>query len=156
MSEHPKIGEFSMLAEDNKELTRRHTECWNQGNVALLEELLAPDFIHHNPDRPDVRSREDYKRWFAESYRLFPDLHITVVIVVAEADKGAGLWTFRGTNTGDFELPAPAPATGKQVSVSGMNIFRFAEGKIVEEWLQEDTLGMLQQLGFMPAAEQAS
>ena len=139
-----------MSIEDNKQLARRHTECWNQGNVALIEELLAPDFIHHNPDRPDVRSREDYKRWFTESLRLFPDLHITVEDQVSEANTMAGRWTFRGTNTGDFEIPAPAPATGKQVSVSGMNIFRFAGGKIVEEWLLEDTMGLLQQLGFMP------
>ncbi len=145
-----------MSIEDNKELARRHEECWNQGNAALLEELLAPDFIHHDPDNPDVRNREDYKRWFAETHRLFPDFHITVEIVVAEADKVAGRWTWRGTNTGDFELPAPAPATGKQVSVSGMNIFRFAGGKIVEEWLQEDTMGMLQQLGLMPTPGQAS
>ena len=55
-----------MSTEDNKQLARRHTECWNQGNLALIEELLASDFIHHNPDRPDVRSREDYKRWFVE------------------------------------------------------------------------------------------
>jgi len=142
-----------MSIEDNKELARRHTEYWNQGNLALIEELLAHDFIHHNPDRPDVRSREDYKYWFAESCSLFPDLHITVDILVAEADTVAGRWTFRGTNTGDFERPAPAPATGKQVSVSGMNFFRFAAGKIVEEWLQEDTMGMLRQLGFMPEAE---
>ena len=79
-----------MSTEDNKEFLNRLNECWNQGNVALLEELLAPDFIHHDPDRPDVRSREDYKRWFAESHRLFPDLHITVEIVIAEVDKGGG------------------------------------------------------------------
>src|SRR5437879_2838022 len=62
-------------------------ECWNQGNLALIEELLAPDFIHHNPDRPDVRSREDYKRWFAESHRLFPDFHITVEVVSLKPTK---------------------------------------------------------------------
>jgi steroid delta-isomerase-like uncharacterized protein len=143
-----------MATEDNKELLHRLTECWNQGNVALLEEVLAPDFIHHDPDRPDVRSREDYKRWFAESHSLFPDLHLTTDILLAEGDKGATRWTFRGTNTGDFELPVPAPATGKPVSFSGMNIFRFAGGKIVEEWFQEDTMGLLQQLGLMPALEQ--
>jgi steroid delta-isomerase-like uncharacterized protein len=143
-----------MSTEDNKELARRHEECWNQGNVALLEELLAPDFIHHDPDHPDVRSREDYKRWFAESYHLFPDFHVTVEIVVAEGDYVAARWTWSGTNTGDFEGPAPTPATGKQVRVSGMNILRFAGGKIVEEWLLQDTMGLQQQLGFMPAPEQ--
>jgi steroid delta-isomerase-like uncharacterized protein len=143
-----------MSTEDNKELARRHTEAWNQGNIALIEEILAPDFIHYDPDRPDVRSREDYQRWFAESRSLFPDLHITTDIQIAEGDYMAGRWTFRGTNTGDFELPTSAPATGKQVTVSGMTIFRFSGGKIVEEWLQEDTMGLLQQLGFMPAPQQ--
>jgi len=79
-----------MSTEHHKELARRHAECWNQGNVVLLEELLAPDFLHHDPDRPDVRSREDYQRWFAESHRLFPDFQITVEIVVAEGDYLAG------------------------------------------------------------------
>jgi len=142
-----------MSIEDIMELGRRHEECWNQGNVALLEELLAPDLIRHDPSNPDVRSREDYIRWFTESHRLFPDFHITAEVAVVEADKLASYWTWRGTNTGDFESPAPAPATGKQVTVSGMNILRFAGGKIVEEWFQEDTMGMLQQLGFMPAPE---
>jgi len=145
-----------LSTEENKELHNRLTECWNQGNVALLEELLAPDFIHHDPDRPDIRSREDYKRWFAEGHSLFPDFHLTVEIVVAEADKVAGHWNWHGTNMGDFDLPAPAPATGKQVSVSGMNIFRFAGGKIAEEWFQADTMGLMQQLGFVPVPEQAS
>ena len=145
-----------MSTEDNKELLGRLTECWNQGNVALLDQLLALDFIHHDPNRPDVCSREDYKRWLTESHSLFPDLHITVEDQIAEADKVAGRWTFRGTNTGAFEAPTPLPATGKPVTVSGINIYRFAEGKIVEEWFQEDTMGMMQQLGFMPAAEQAS
>ena len=54
-----------MSTEDNKQLAHRHTECWNQGNLALIEELLAPDFTPHHPNRPDVRSREDSKRWFA-------------------------------------------------------------------------------------------
>ena len=51
-----------MSTEENKELVRRFTECWNQGNLALIEEFIAPDFIEHDPHIPDVRSREDYKR----------------------------------------------------------------------------------------------
>jgi steroid delta-isomerase-like uncharacterized protein len=145
-----------MSTEENKELLRRLTEGWNQGNLTLIEELIAPDFINHDPHRPDVRSRENYQHWVSESRSLFPDLHITVEDLVAEADKVAVRWTFRGTNTGDFETPTPSPATGKQVTVSGIDIYRFAGGKIVEEWFQEDTIGMMQQLGFLPVQEQAS
>jgi steroid delta-isomerase-like uncharacterized protein len=142
-----------MSTENNMELLVRLNECWNQGNVAPLDEILATDYIHHDPDRPDVRSREDYKRWVTESHSLFPDLQIIGEDQVAEADKVATRWTFHGTNNGDFETPAPLPATGKQVAFTGMNIYRFAGGKIVEEWFQEDTMGMLQQLGFMPTEE---
>ena len=142
-----------MSIENNMGLLVRLNECWNQGNVAPLDEILAPDYIHHDPDRSDVRSREDYKRWVTESHSLFPDLQIIGEDQVAEADKVVTRWTFHGTNTGDFETPAPLPATGKQVAFTGMNIYRFAGGKIVEEWFQEDTMGMLRQLGFMPEAE---
>ena len=145
-----------MSTEDNKELLCRLTECWNQGNLTLIEELIAPDFILHDPHRPDVRSRENYQHWVTESRSLFPDLHITVEDLVAEAGKVAVRWTFRGTNTGDFETPTPSPATGKQVTVSGIDIYHFAGGKIVEEWFQEETMGMMQQLGFLPVPEQAS
>ena len=142
-----------MSTEDNMDLLVRLNECWNQGNVAPLDEILASDYIHHDPGRPDVRSREDYKRWLAESHNLFPDLQIIGEDQVAEGDKVVTRWTFNGTNTGDFETPAPLPATGRKVAFMGMNIYRFAGGKIVEEWFLEDTMGMLQQLGFMPEAE---
>jgi|SRR6266566_2195160 steroid delta-isomerase-like uncharacterized protein len=145
-----------MSTENNKELLRRFTECWNQGNLALIEEFLAPDFIHHDPDRPDVRSREDYKRWFAESHHLFPGLHLTIEDLIAEVDKVVARWTFRGTNTGDFETPTPSPATGKQIITTGINIFLIKDGRIAEEWFQEDTMGMMQQLGFLPVPEQVS
>jgi steroid delta-isomerase-like uncharacterized protein len=145
-----------MSTEENKELIRRFAECWNQGSLALIEEFIATDFIQHDPQRPDIRSREDYKRWYAETHSLFPDLYITVEDLVAEADRVVARWTFRGTNTGDFETPAPSPATGKQVTVSGVDIFRLAGGKIVEAWFHEDTMGMMQQLGFLPVPEQAS
>jgi predicted ester cyclase len=70
---------------------------------------------------------------------------------VAEGDQVATRWIFRGTNTGDFVTPMPIPATGKQVTISGITIARFAGGKVVEDWHQVDTLGMLQQLGVIPS-----
>jgi steroid delta-isomerase-like uncharacterized protein len=145
-----------MSAEQNKELLRRFTACWNQRDLAQVDEFLAPDFVHHDPGRPDILSREDYKRWIIETHSLFPDMHLTIEDMVAEADRLAVRWMFRGTNTGDFEIPTPLPATGKQVIESGINIYRFAGGKIVEEWFEEDALGMMQQLGLLPVPEQVS
>ena len=93
-----------MSTEENKELHNRLTECWNQGNVAPLDEILAPDYMHHDPDRPDVRSREDYKRWVAESHSLFPDLQIIGEDQVAEIEPQAG----------EGELGQPGPQQQEQ------------------------------------------
>ncbi len=61
-----------------------------------------------------------------------------------------GRWTFRGTNIGDIVTPMPVPATGKQVTMTGILIVRFAGGKGVEVWDQADSLGLFQQLGLIP------
>jgi hypothetical protein len=68
-----------MSTEDNKALVRRAIEeVWNQGNVALIDELDAANFIHHDPDFPNFQTREDYKQWVTEARSSFPDLHLTV------------------------------------------------------------------------------
>ena len=146
-----------MSTEENKALVRRTVEeGWNQGNVAVFDELLAPNFICHDPGVPDVRTREDYKRWATEIRNAFPDFHLTIDNLIAEGDQVVVRWTARGTNTGDIVTPMPIPATGKQVTVTGITIDRFAGGKLVEIWQQWDTMGFMQQLGVIPAPGQAS
>jgi steroid delta-isomerase-like uncharacterized protein len=146
-----------MSTEENKAIVRRAIEeGWNQGHVAVFDELNAPTFINHDPGTPDVRTSEDYKRWVTESLSAFPNLHVTIEDLVAEGDQVAMRWTFRGTHTGDLVAPMPLPATGKQVTVTGITIVRVASGKGVEVWSQGDTMGFLQQLGVIPAPGQAS
>jgi steroid delta-isomerase-like uncharacterized protein len=141
-----------MSTEDNKALVRRAIEeGWNQGNVALIDELDAPNFIHHDPDFPNFQTREDYKQWVTEIRNAFPDLHLTIEDVIAEGGQVVARWTFRGTNTGDMVTPMHIPATGKQVTVTGITISRFAEGKVVEDWHQGDIMSFMQQLGLVPA-----
>ena len=140
-----------MSIEENKANVRRFTEeGWNQGNVAAFDELCAPNWVYHDPGFPDVRTLEDYKRFVTEIRSAFPDIHFTIENVVAEGEQVVGRYTTRGTNTGDFVTPMPLPATGKQVTVTGMSIVRFAGGKGVEVWNQTDNLGMFQQLGLIP------
>ncbi len=146
-----------MSTEDNKASVRRFVEeGWNQRNLALFDELTAPNFIHHDPDFPNVRTREDYKQWFTENRNAFPDFQLTIDDMIAEGDQVATRWTFRGTNTGDIVTPMPLPATGKQVTVSGITVSRFAGSQVVENWQQGDTMGFMQQLGVIPAPGQAS
>ena len=139
-----------MSTEDNKATVRRLTEeGWNQGNVAVFDELTAPNWVYHDPGFPDVRTLEDYKSWVTETRGAFPDLHFTIEDLVAEGDQVVVRWTARGTNTGDIVTPMPRPATGKQVTMTGIAIARLANDKFVEIWHQLDTLGLLQQLGLI-------
>ena len=146
-----------MSIEENKATVRRAIEeGWNQGHVAVFDELNAPNFINHDPGAPGVRTKDDYKRWVTESRSAFPNLQITIEDLIAEEDQVVMRSTFRGTHTGDLVTPMPLPATGKQVTGTGITIVRLAGGKAVEVWTQRDTLGFLQQLGVIPAPGQAS
>jgi steroid delta-isomerase-like uncharacterized protein len=145
-----------MSTEENKALVRRSIEeGWNEGNLAVFDEIVAPDFINHDPAEPAVRTREDYKQWIAENRREFPDFHVTIEDMIAEGDKVVLRCTFYGTHTGDITTPMSIPATGKQVAVSSITIDRFAGGKAVEIWQLTDMLGFYQQIGVIPASGQA-
>ena len=145
-----------MPTEDNKALVRRLIEVvWNQGHLAVFDELYAPNFIFHEPAFPQVRTREDDKRWLIESRSPFPDFHLTIEDMIAEGDQVAVRFTARGTDTRDTVVPRPHSATGKQLTVTGIAIARIANGRFVEIWHQVDWLGMFQQLGVIPAPGQA-
>ena len=141
-----------MSTEENKALVRRVIEeGWNQGHVAVFDELSAPNWVYHDPGNPDVRTLEDYKRYVTEVRSAFPDFHSTIEDMIAEGEQVVARWTWRGTNTGDIVMPTMhIPATGKQVTVTGISIGRFAGGKGVELWIEMDTLGLFQQLGLIP------
>jgi predicted ester cyclase len=144
-----------MSTQENKAIVRRFfEEVLNQGNLAVAFELNAPNWVYHDPNAPDVRTLEDYKRWITENRSVFPDLHLTIEDLIAEGDQVVGRYTLRGTNTGEIVTPMHIPATGKQVTVTGIAIIRFAGGKGVEVWNQGDNLGLLQQLGLIPAPGQ--
>jgi steroid delta-isomerase-like uncharacterized protein len=144
-----------MSTEENKALVRRLIEeVWNQGNLAIFNELYAPDFIFHDPGLPHVRTREEDKQWIAGILKAFPDFQITIEDLIAEEDQVVVRLTGRGTNTGDILAPSPHPATGKHVTITGNAIARIANGQFVEIWHQVDWLGLFQQLGLIPAPGQ--
>jgi predicted ester cyclase len=146
-----------MSTEDNKAVVRRAIEeVWNQGNVALADELYAPNVIYQNPGVADIRTLENFKRFVTAFRSAFPDGHSTIEDVIAEGDEVVLRHTFRSTNTGDFVTPMPLSATGKQVTMTGIAIAHPAGGKVVEVLDMADNLGLLQQLGVIPAPEQAS
>ena len=137
-----------MSAEKNKAIVRRYTEeVWNQGNLAVVDEIFAADFVGHQPGSPDIHGPESLKQFVAMRRTAWPDLKFTVEDQIAEGDKVATRWTWSGTHEGDL---MGIPPTGLQATATGIGIHRIAGGKIVEQWVNRDTLGILQQLGVIP------
>jgi len=143
-----------MSADENKQLFRRFIEeVANQGKIAVVDELVTADMIEHEEIPGIPRNREGVKQAFTLFRTAFPDLQVTIEDLIAEGDQVVGRETWRGTHRGAF---MEIPPTGKQVEFAAIDIVRIANGKMVEHWGQTDMLGMLQQLGVVPAPEQAS
>ncbi len=142
-----------MSTEDNKALIRRaYEEAFNQRNLAVLDEVNAPDLVFHNASTT-MQGLEAFKQFLSLYLTAFPDARFTVEDMIAEGDRVVARHTFRGTQQGDLMGIAP---TGKQVMTTGVTITRFANRKGVELWGNNDDLGLLQQLGVIPAPGQAS
>jgi len=146
-----------MSTEDNKALARRYFEGVNQGNLAYLDEVCAPDVVLHFPGLPEpVRGLAGLRQVFTVYVTALPDMHQTVEDLVAEGNRVAVRWRARGTQTGPLAGPmGSVPATGRPATVTGINLLRIEAGKIVEDAGEFDALGMLQQLGALPAPAQA-
>jgi steroid delta-isomerase-like uncharacterized protein len=146
-------GSFSML-EANKTISRRVIEeALNEGRLETVDELIAPTFVNHDPSATGELSGPDGMKQLVEGYRTaFPDLRVTIEDQLAEGDRVATRWTARGTHQGELMGIA---ATGKEATVTGLSIDRITDGKIVESWNNWDTLGLLQQLGVVPAMAEA-
>ena len=146
------LGALPQATEANKALLQRvFEEGCNKHNLALFDELI-PDCVYRGPGVGELRG-EAYRQFLASVHAAFPDGHWTIEDQVAEGDKVVTRWRFTGTHQAEIMGLAP---TGKQTTISGVLIDRIVEGKIVEEWEEYDTLGMMQQLGAMPQATEAN
>jgi steroid delta-isomerase-like uncharacterized protein len=140
-----------MSAESNKALVRRgFEEGMNQHNMNAFDEVMAPNYVNHNMPAPGP-GPEGFKAVISMFLSAFPDFRVTIEDAIAEGDKVATRGTWQGTHQGDF---MGIPATGKPVAVSYCDIWRLENGKAVENWVQMDMLGLMQQLGVAPASEQ--
>ena len=137
-----------MSTEDNKALVRRfYEEVFNQRNLALVDQLFTTNHVFHNPPTT-LHGREEFKQLLSVYITAFPDARFTVEDEIAEGERVASRYTFRGTHQGEL---MGIPPTGKSVSVTGMIINRIVNGQSEEGWLNFDALGMLQQLGVIPS-----
>ena len=136
------------MSAENKAITQRYfEELWNRGNLAVIPELIAANHVHHDPAIPGASGPEGMKQHISTHRAVFPDLRFTPEDFVVEGDKVVTRWTVRGTHQGEYMGVWP---TNKTVMVTGMDIHKIVNGKIVEQWSNWDTLGLLQQLGVVP------
>jgi steroid delta-isomerase-like uncharacterized protein len=137
-----------MSSEQNKTIVRRLIEEPWKGNLSVVDELIDSKYIGHDPAIPEpLRGPDGFKENVATYLAAYSDARITVDEQIAEGDKVATRWTGRGTHDGDLMGVSP---TGKKVTVSGLTFSRIANGKVVEEYTNWDTFGMMQKLGVVP------
>jgi steroid delta-isomerase-like uncharacterized protein len=141
-----------MSADANRRLFQRYfDDCANGGDLDLADEIFASDYLHHDPANPDPRpvvGPQGVKDHLTSLMGAFPDLKFDVEETIADDDQIIVRWTARGTNTGDY---FGMPATGKSIEITGMNTWRVRDGQAIEGWVNRDDMGLLQQLGVVPA-----
>jgi steroid delta-isomerase-like uncharacterized protein len=142
-----------MSVEENKALFRRWLEdVVNNNNYAAVDELLAPTYQAHFPGAPEPVDRNGHRGMVEMFAAAFPDWKETVHEVIGEGDKVAMRVTAGGTHEGEFQGMAP---TGRTVTITGMGFARIEDGRLVESWWDFDAIGLMQQLGAIPAAPAA-
>jgi steroid delta-isomerase-like uncharacterized protein len=138
-----------MTTETNKIVMHRFLEFINTASEMLAQELISPDAIFHVPGSPEpMRGPAGYLAIIGMMRAGFPDIQWTLEEMVAEGDKVAARFTMRGTHRGTF---FGVPPTGTAIAVQAMNTYRLSGGQFVEEHGQPDMLGLLQQIGAVPA-----
>lgn len=142
-----------MTTEEIKRLITTYTdEVWNQHSIEAMDKFYVPDYAHHDVSSPDVRTLNDYKQWAAMLLSGLSNFHVAIDDVIAEPGKAVKRWTASGLHNNTF---AGIPPSGKEVRFSGVSVYKLANDRITESWYLYDMLGLLQQLGAVPAAAEA-
>lgn len=141
------MGDLTSEEQKVRELVERYNEeFYEKGNLDAADELVAEAFRHHAPF-PTPQGREGFKQFQAQFRQAFPDSTSDNREIVVDGNKVAVRYVMRGTHRGEF---MDIPATGKEVAVEGISIYRVADGKVAEEWAMPDLMSMMQQLGVGP------
>ena len=128
----------------NQQIVRRFSDdVWGRGDLAAADDLIAIDLVEHNPLPGQGVGREGHKQVVTLFRSAFPDLRVITEDLVGEGDRVALRWRAEGTHRGELMGIAP---TGKRVTLTGIEILRIADGKIVERWAEDNGLMVLQQL----------
>jgi steroid delta-isomerase-like uncharacterized protein len=142
-----------MSAEQNKAtIMRVYDELLNQEKKSVIDEIYAADVIVHDPFMGTVTGRDAFRQLLGMFDAAFPGHRAQVHHILAEGNLVAVVHTHTAKHTGQFMHLAP---TGRNISVNGIEVFRMADGKIAEFWRHDDDMGLLMQLGAIPAPQAA-
>jgi len=140
-----------MSVENNKAIARRFIQVWGDGNLDVIDELAAPALVVRYPIIPQViQGSREFRHVIAGFRSAFPDSVLRVEEEIAEGEKVVVRWTFSGTHKGSF---LGIPATGERVTWTGITIYRIVDGRVAEEWGEEDFVGFLRQVGLVRQPE---
>lgn len=136
-----------MTPEERKQLLRTGVnEVYTKGNLDAMDDAYAPHCSFHDPTFP-IQGVAGNKELIRETRAAQPDLHVELHEILVDGDMSACRWTMGGTSRGEFR---GMPATGKSYVITGTTFDKWEGDRIVEEWAVYDSLGMLQQLGYIP------
>lgn len=138
-----------MVSSERASLVRRFlVDAYSEGNLDLLDAIVAEDYVDRNAPPGTAPGRDGVRNLMAYFRGAFPDFHFSIEETIEEGDKIAVRYTVSGTHLGEL---FGIPPTGKTVSVGGISIYRVAGDRLQEAWVQYDALGLMQQLGAVPA-----
>ncbi len=141
-----------MSADVNKVLVHQYYDAlWNRGDMTVIDTVTTSDYFYDLAGNPTPMDHAGLQQFAGMLRSAFPDWHVTSEDLIGEGDRVAVRWSAAGTHQGPYQ---GIPATGKQVTVNGMTLLRFADEKIAEERVIIDMLSALQQLGAIPAPGQ--
>jgi predicted ester cyclase len=142
-----------MSIEENKAIVRRFfEELLSTDNFAVADEILSPDFRFYFAGSPVAMDLESYMEFLVARRAAFPERRFIVEDMIGEGDKVSARFTMRGTHKGEFRGIAPS---GTELTMTGIDMIRISEGKLVEDRVEVDQLGMMQQLGAETSQQQA-
>jgi predicted ester cyclase len=135
--------------EQNKDLMDRFVRGFNEGDFSMVDEVVDASFVGHHPLMPeDIQGPEGLKGFFAANKDAMPDCCHPTWTLIGDGDKVVLHMPFEGTFENEF---AGIPPNGAKIDIWMANVWRVVDGKIVEAWFNIDTLGLMQQMGAVPA-----
>lgn len=138
-----------MSQEMKAKIDQLFQQVYSEGKVDLLDELVAADYQRHQSPMKDVKGLENYKEFIKDVRSAYSDFEISVEEIIVEGNKSVIRHTIRGKHTGQAPTLQAAP-TGNRIEMPACTVAHWENGKIIEEWVYNDYLGLMQQFGVIP------